>query len=190
MALPPSAARVLRWIGVVGIVAAALVFAAPLIDDAIHVARLLREPAPIALAIPVEGVTARALRDTYGAPRGADRRHEGIDIFARRGTPVIASTRGIVLHTGTNELGGNVVWVLGPGGDRHYYAHLDRVAELARFQRVAPGTVLGYVGTTGNAAGTPPHLHYGIYRRGTGAINPFPLLRAAPRDAGSLALGR
>lgn len=188
MAFPPTAARVLRWGVAAGIAAAVLAVAAPFIDDALHVARLVREPPPAALAMPVQGVMPRALRDTYGAPRGADRRHEGIDIFARRGTPVVASTRGAVLRAGTNELGGNVVWVLGPGGDRHYYAHLDSIAELARFQRVSPGTVLGYVGTTGNAAGTPPHLHYGIYRRGSGAINPFPLLRAAPADGSSLAL--
>jgi murein DD-endopeptidase MepM/ murein hydrolase activator NlpD len=69
-----------------------------------------------------------------------------------------------------------VVWVLGPGGQRHYYAHLDRYADIVTGQRVRPGTILGYVGTTGNAAGTPPHLHYGIYEAG-GAINPYPLLR-------------
>ena len=65
---------------------------------------------------------------------------------------------------------------LGPGGDRHYYAHLNSVADIKIGQRVAPGDVLGTVGTTGNARGTPPHLHYGVYRRGEGAINPFPLL--------------
>ena len=67
--------------------------------------------------------------------------------------------------------------MLGPGGQRHYYAHLDRYADIENGQRVRPGTVLGYVGTTGNAKGTPPHLHYGIYASG-GAINPYPFLRA------------
>jgi len=188
MAFSPTAARVLRWGVIAGFAAAVIAFARPWVEDAIFLFQLQREPVPTALDMPVQGVAPRALRDTYGAPRGADRRHEGIDIFARRGTPVVASTRGVVLHTGTNELGGNVVWVLGPGGDRHYYAHLDSIAELARFQRVSPGTVLGYVGTTGNAVGTPPHLHYGIYRRGSGAINPFPLLRAAPADGSGQAL--
>ena len=87
------------------------------------------------------------------------------------------------MRVSTNRLGGQVVWVLGPGGQRHYYAHLDRYADIVDGQRVRPGSVLGYVGNTGNAAGTPPHLHYGIYEAGD-AINPYPLLRA-PTDAGA-----
>ena len=67
-------------------------------------------------------------------------------------------------------------------GQRHYYAHLDRYADIENGQRVRPGTILGYVGTTGNAAGTPPHLHYGIYESG-GAIKPYPLLRATAAPA-------
>lgn len=82
------------------------------------------------------------------------------------------------VRRGHNALGGNVVWVLGPGGQRHYYAHLDRFAHVPVGQRIEPGTVLGYVGNTGNARMTPPHLHYGIYGS-AGAINPFPLLAQA-----------
>ncbi|MET0855935.1 MAG: M23 family metallopeptidase, partial [Telluria sp.] len=97
---------------------------------------------------------------------------------AKRGTPMISSTEGIVMQVGTNRLGGLVVWVMGPGRQRHYYAHLDRYAEDVEVgMRVGAGRVLGYVGNTGNAQGTPPHLHYGVYDIG-GAINPFPLLRA------------
>lgn len=70
--------------------------------------------------------------------------------------------------------------IFAPRGDRHYYAHLDSVADIQTGQRVAPGDVLGAVGTTGNARGTPPHLHYGVYRRANGAINPFPLLTDKP----------
>ncbi|MGE8638481.1 MAG: M23 family metallopeptidase, partial [Achromobacter sp.] len=81
-------------------------------------------------------------------------------------------------QVGTNNLGGQVVWVLGPGRQRHYYAHLDGYADIQRGQLVAAGDVLGYVGNTGNAQGTPPHLHYGIYDGG--AINPYDLLKAAP----------
>ena len=117
-----------------------------------------------------------------GAPRGTDRRHEGVDIFAPRGTPVLASTEGVVTRVGTNRLGGKVVWVVGPDGHRHYYSHLDEQAELSVGQRVAVGTPLGTVGTTGNARGTPPHLHYGVYGRG-GAYDPLPLLRAPARPA-------
>jgi murein DD-endopeptidase MepM/ murein hydrolase activator NlpD len=81
----------------------------------------------------------------------------------------------MVIRIGRNKLGGNVVWVLGPGGQRHYYAHLDRFAYVSTGQRIEPGTILGFVGNTGNASGTPPHLHYGIYGT-TGALNPYPLL--------------
>ena len=93
---------------------------------------------------------------------------------------MLSTTRGIVARIGENSLGGTVVWVLGPGGDRHYYAHLNSVADIKTGQRIVPGDVLGTVGTTGNARGTPPHLHYGVYRRVYGAINPFPLLMDRP----------
>ncbi len=86
-----------------------------------------------------------------------------------------ATTEGIVLRRDHTSLGGNVVWILGPGGQRHYYAHLDSFAYVSIGQRIQAGTVLGYVGNTGNAKTTPPHLHYGIYGN-AGAINPFPLL--------------
>lgn len=147
----------------------------PWLDDVVYAIRLGALPAPAALPVPVAGVKPAQLADTWGGARGGGRRHEGIDIFARRGTPVLSSTEGIVLRVGTNRLGGQVVWVLGPGGQRHYYAHLDRYGDVRAGMRVQPGSVLGYVGNTGNAATTPPHLHYGIYTAG-GATNPYPLL--------------
>lgn len=147
----------------------------PYLDDMLYAMRLASMPAPESMIVPVRGVKPTQLRNTWHAARGAGRRHEGIDIFAPRGTPVYSATEGIVMRVGTNRLGGRVVWVLGPGGQRHYYAHLDRFAEIAAGARVRAGTVLGYVGTTGNAASTPPHLHYGVYTPG-GAINPYPIL--------------
>ncbi|HWH16437.1 MAG TPA: M23 family metallopeptidase [Candidatus Paceibacterota bacterium] len=115
--------------------------------------------------------------DTYGEPRGADRRHEGIDIFAPRGTYIVSATEGIVARIGENRLGGTIVFILGPGGERYYYAHLDSVDPMLTVgQRVGTSTILGRVGTTGNAAGTPPHLHFGIYGNG-GARNPYERLR-------------
>lgn len=149
----------------------------PWLKNALYAMRLASMAPPAALPVPVRGVTRGGLRDTWHGARSEGRKHEGIDIFAKRGTAVMSSTEGIVLRLGTNRLGGQVVWVLGPGGQRHYYAHLDRYADLTRGQRVRTGTILGYVGNTGNAAGTPPHLHYGIYEAG-GAINPYPMLRA------------
>jgi murein DD-endopeptidase MepM/ murein hydrolase activator NlpD len=148
----------------------------PTIERALYTMRLAAMPKPVTLPVPVEGVAARALRDTWDGARSEGRKHEGIDIFAKRGTPVLSSTEGIVTQVGTNRLGGLVVWVIGPGGQRHYYAHLEGYADVKAGMRVAPGRVLGYVGNTGNAQGTPPHLHYGVYEPG-GAINPYPLLR-------------
>ena len=151
----------------------------PYIQRALYTARLVAMPTPQALPVPVEGVRPRALRDTWGGARSEGRRHEGIDIFAKRGTPVLSSTEGIVTKVGTNRLGGLVVWVMGPGGQRHYYAHLDRYSDVQAGMRIEAGRVLGYVGNTGNAKGTPPHLHYGVYDT-QGAINPYPLLKADP----------
>lgn len=154
----------------------------PWLENALYLVRLQGLPAPSVLPVPVAGVEPAGLRDTWGGARSEGRRHEGIDIFAARGTPVLSSTEGVVLRVGGNRLGGQVVWVLGPGGQRHYYAHLDRYGDVHAGMRVAPGRVLGYVGNTGNAAATPPHLHYGIYTA-DGAINPYPFLRPAARAA-------
>ncbi len=147
----------------------------PWLSMAIYAARLSYMPVPDSMAIPVADVKPRELKNTWHASRPPARRHEGIDIFAKKGTPVIASTEGIVLRRDVNKLGGNVVWVYGPGGQHHYYAHLDRFAGAGPNERVEAGTLLGYVGNTGNAKTTPPHLHYGIYTN-AGPINPYPLL--------------
>ncbi|SEN19440.1 Peptidase family M23 [Duganella sp. CF517] len=155
----------------------------PVIERALYPMRLAAMPKPETLPMPVDGVKVGALRDTWGGARGEGRRHEGIDIFAERGTPVLSSTEGLVMKVGANRLGGLVVWVVGPGGQRHYYAHLDRHSNLEAGMRIPAGRVLGYVGTTGNAQGTSPHLHYGVYEMG-GAINPYPLLRTERFAAG------
>lgn len=144
---------------------------------------LVTSPAPGSLPVPVEGVRPRALSDTWGAPRGEGRRHRGIDIFARRGTPILAPVDGLVLDVGHDRLGGNVVKILGSGAQVHYFAHLERFGPLEERGWIARGEVVGYVGDSGNAKGTPPHLHYGIYELPGRAINPFPLLRP-PRGSG------
>jgi murein DD-endopeptidase MepM/ murein hydrolase activator NlpD len=139
--------------------------------------RLSRMPPALEVPVPVDGVRTRAIADTWGAARDAGRRHEGTDVFAPRGTAVLSATRGVVLRIGETGIGGRQVWVTGPGGERHYYAHLEGWADgLHVGQRIAAGDVLGQVGDTGNARGTPPHLHYGIYGEG-GALNPYPRLR-------------
>jgi murein DD-endopeptidase MepM/ murein hydrolase activator NlpD len=147
-------------------------------------ARLWFEEAPQALPVPVEGLEARRVADSWGNARTEGRHHEGIDLFAPRGRPIRATTHGVVWKVGRDRLGGNVVFVLGPGRQLHYYAHLDHFAPITVGERVEVGTVLGYVGDSGNAKGGPTHLHYGIYVLGgegaapSGAINPYPLLRA------------
>jgi murein DD-endopeptidase MepM/ murein hydrolase activator NlpD len=168
----------LRCLLVGVVLVGAWVLLGPSIDRAMYAMRLASMPAPQFVTMPVSGVRPKALRDTWHGARSRGRQHEGIDIFARRGTEVYSATEGLVLRVGNNQLGGRVVWVLGPGGQRHYYAHLDRFAEVSTGMQVQPGTLLGYVGNTGNAAGTPPHLHYGVYETG-GAINPYPILQRA-----------
>lgn len=138
---------------------------------------LARMPPATQLPVPVDGVRPRQIANTFGAPRGRDRSHAGIDIFAKRGTAVRSVTAGVVVDVRERGLGGRQVWVIGPGRERYYYAHLDDWAEgLARGQVVQAGDLLGHVGDSGNAKGTPPHLHWGIYGA-DGARDPLPLLR-------------
>jgi murein DD-endopeptidase MepM/ murein hydrolase activator NlpD len=137
------------------------------------------------LPFPVADV-ARGMQSGFGVDRDAGRRqHQGIDIFAPRGTPVRAVAGGIA-RAGTNRLGGTVVWVYAPAeGRTFYYAHLDRHA-IGGVAMVAAGDVLGYVGNTGNARTTPPHLHFGIYD--DGAIDPWPFVQPdqpVPTQSGS-----
>ncbi len=129
------------------------------------------------LAFPVAGRDARIARSLFGAPRDAGRRsHHGVDLFAPRGTPVVAAAPGIVRRVGETDLGGNVVWLLDTRREQSlYYAHLDRQLVNAG-DIVQVGDTLGLVGTTGNARNTPPHLHFGIYRRGQGPVDPLPFI--------------
>lgn len=126
---------------------------------------------------PVAGHSNSAIRSFWGDPRDAGRRqHEGVDIFAQRGTPVVAATNGRIRYTGERGLGGKQVWLRTElfGGKSLYYAHLDSVA-VSGSGSVDVGDTLGFVGNTGNARTTPPHLHFGIYGRG-GAVNPMPFI--------------
>jgi len=136
------------------------------------------------LAFPVQGRNERAILSGWGAERDAGRRsHEGVDIFAPRGTPALAAADGVIRNVGVTNLGGKVVWLRDPVRNASlYYAHLDSQAVRAG-QRVRVGDTLGFVGNTGNARATNPHLHFGIYRRGEGAVDPAPFLR---RPRGSL----
>ena len=162
------------------LLAVALAFTYPYLKNISFFVYLLRQEPPVDLPVPVEGVEPSQLEDTWGASRNEGRSHEGIDIFAPRGTPVRSTTRGVVVKRGLNRLGGKRVLVFGPGGWLHYYAHLEAWADWQVGDRVEVGTILGTVGDSGNARGTPPHLHYGIYGSGGKARNPYPLLAVTP----------
>lgn len=159
----------------------AFVFERPLAENAEKVivpfryAALLAKEPETKIEIPIRSVKKSQITDTFGAPRGADRRHQGQDIFAPRHTPIYSATGGYVWRIGENALGGNTVWIIGAGGRVYYYAHLEIYAENLKVgDAVTTETILGYVGTSGNANGTPPHLHFGVYTS-SGAVNPLEL---------------
>ena len=125
------------------------------------------------LAFPVQPGTERDIGSKFGAPRDAGARsHHGIDIFAKRGTPVVAAAPGVVNRVNETAIGGKVIWLRDAFGNSLYYAHLDSQA-VSSGMRVEIGDTLGFVGNTGNARSTPPHLHFGVYRRGEGPVDPF-----------------
>lgn len=151
-----------------------------------HRPRLLDQVAPalpFALLMPVENALVAEVYPSYGYPRSGGRIHEGIDIMAPRGTPVRPAAAGYITRLSTTDLGGISVTLVGDGGVRYFYTHLDALAEgLEVGGHVDVDTVIGYVGNTGNAANTAPHLHFGVYLGGLGQwcgwlpLDPLPLL--------------
>jgi murein DD-endopeptidase MepM/ murein hydrolase activator NlpD len=120
--------------------------------------------------------------DTFGAPRmfgtAYAHLHQGTDIFAASGTPLLAVERGVVIQMGSDVLGGTKLWLVGASGTRYYYAHLSAFAEgMTENALVKAGDVVGFVGNTGNAATTPAHLHFEVHPGGGPAVNPYPLLK-------------
>lgn len=130
---------------------------------------------------PVAGAGNTNIQSFWGAGRdGGSRSHEGVDIFAKRGTPVVAATEGRIGFTGERGLGGKQVWLRdGLLGNSLYYAHLDSIA-VSSGEKVNRGDTLGFVGNTGNAAHTPPHLHFGIYQGYGGATDPLTYIKTQP----------
>lgn len=119
-----------------------------------------------ALMVPVQGIRADKVEDTFNAPRGRTRRHNALDILAPRGTPVLAADDGRVYKLRSNAAGGTTIYALDPEGRFvYYYAHLDHYREgLVEGAPLAKGEVIGYVGTTGNAPRNIPHLHFQVMR--------------------------
>ncbi|MDY0980057.1 MULTISPECIES: M23 family metallopeptidase [Stenotrophomonas] len=142
--------------------------------------------APSGLLLPVQGITAAQLQDTFTDARSQGRVHDAIDILATEGTPVLAVADGTIEKLFDSERGGLTVYQFEPGGTYcYYYAHLQRYADgLAEKQAVKRGDVIGYVGHTGNASPDAPHLHFEIHRLGPEkqwwkgeSLNPYPVLR-------------
>ncbi len=131
---------------------------------------------PQKFSMPVEGATRSDFHPNtfWYYPWGKSVTHKGVDIFAKQATPVLSSTRGIVLYTGTNDSGGNIVIVLGPKWRFHYYAHLHEI-KTTMLSIVKVKTVIGSVGATGNAKDKPPHLHYSI-------VSPIPYIWRIDQD--------
>ncbi|GAB3999329.1 hypothetical protein GCM10028807_49240 [Spirosoma daeguense] len=161
-----------------------------LLRNAQYTISITREPS---LAFPVKGRDSRQISSYFGVARdGGRRRHEGVDIFAPRGTPALASVDGFVTGVGSNSLGGNVAFLTDNERNiRLYYAHLDRW-NVMNGQRVSIGDTIGFVGNTGNARTTGPHLHFGIYGFSDGATDPLPFIRLGrgPAKQGLLSLSR
>jgi murein DD-endopeptidase MepM/ murein hydrolase activator NlpD len=154
---------------------APVVVAPPVKDSSEHAAT---EP-----VFPVAEREASSIVSRFGDPRDGGRRpHLGIDIAAPRGTPVLAVSDGRIERVDVTSLGGRTVWLKEEGSKRrHYFAHLESFA-VTRGQKVRAGQKIGTVGTSGNAAGTPPHLHYSV-REGNEVLDPATVLlvgNAAP----------
>lgn len=142
------------------------------------------------LLLPVEGILASQLVDTFNASRSGGRSHNALDIMAPRGSLVVSATDGIVEQLHHSSLGGTTAYVRSTDGNWvYYYAHLDSYAPgLEAGQRVRQGDPIGRVGSTGNADPRWPHLHFAMYRMAAGqrwyqgtAIDPFPLLAGNAR---------
>lgn len=125
------------------------------------------------------GVGVKNISPNFGDPRSGGRTHEGEDIMAIKGTPIISPTAAVVLRTGFGDSAGNYVYTANPGGETFVYMHLDRIGEgVVPGLVLSQGSLIGYVGDTGNASGGAAHLHFEIHDANNNPTNPFPRLTA------------
>ena len=123
---------------------------------------------------PVLGATANDFSNDFGAPRATTGFHQGIDVFAAAGTPILAINDGVLSNVGWNTLGGRRLWLTDRHGNMFYFAHLAGFSPLAKEgAQVRRGDVLGFVGSSGDAQGTPPHLHFELHPGGGWAVPPY-----------------
>jgi murein DD-endopeptidase MepM/ murein hydrolase activator NlpD len=148
----------------------------------VRLASPLRQTPPLRAGghvLPLSG--ASTVADTFGAPRPGRSWHHGDDLFAPKGTPVLAVAAGVVFSVGWQRVGGRRLWLLDRSGNEFYYAHLNAYAPHARNgERVRAGDAIAFVGNSGDAEGTPPHLHFEIHPASLlglgydGAVDPTP----------------
>ncbi len=139
-----------------------------------------------AFIFPVRGSTR--IGGPFGAARADTGFHEGNDLFTNFGTPVVAVADGTVQNVGSLKISGNRLWVYADSGDQFFYAHLSAFSpDAVDGKHVRAGTVLGYVGNTGDAEPTPPHLHFEIHPDGGKAVDPNPFLTLWLERAGNAA---
>ncbi|MDP2930561.1 MAG: peptidoglycan DD-metalloendopeptidase family protein [bacterium] len=124
------------------------------------------------------GVGIKYISPNFGDPRdGGARLHEGEDIMAVKGTPIVSPTSAVVLRAGTGGSEGIYVYTANPGGETFVYMHLDRIGEgVVSGLVLGQGSLIGYVGNTGNASGGPAHLHFEIHDSSGTPVDPFPRL--------------
>jgi murein DD-endopeptidase MepM/ murein hydrolase activator NlpD len=137
-------------------------------------------PATATHVFPV--VSGASFSNDWGGPRPGGRSHQGIDLFAKTGTPIVAISDGTLFKVGWNRIGGWRFWLRDRWGNEFYHAHLSAFAPAAKEGAVVKaGTVVGFVGNTGDAKTTPPHLHFEIHPGGGDPIPPFSYVSAWPR---------
>jgi len=180
--------RGFRLVAAIAVLACAFAFAAVTVEKL--------PPAATTLLFPLPVSELPGLRDSFHDKRSGGRDHEAVDIIAPHGTPVLAVSDGRIAKLFLSVPGGNTIYQFDPTGTyAYYYAHLDRYADgILEGLEVRRGDVIGYVGNTGNAAATAPHLHFAIFKLGPErrwwqgeAIDPYPYFAApiaSPRTSG------